>query len=143
MLIEPDKRTDELAHAVIGAAIEVHRQLGPGFLESVYEEALCVELAVRELLFERQKEINVAYKGHQIGRQRIDLLVGQALIVELKTVEELAEIHKAQVISYLKATRLPLGLLINFNVPILKNGIQRVVFTNNDSAAWRSSRLGG
>ena len=143
MLIEPDKRTDNLAHAVIGAAIEVHRQLGPGFLESVYEEALCVELAVRELLFERQKEINVTYKGHQIGRQRIDLLVGQALIVELNTVEDLAEIHKAQVISYLKAIAASGRAAINFNVPVLKNGIQRVVFTNNDSAAWRSSRLGG
>jgi GxxExxY protein len=141
--IEPDKRTDELAHAVIGAAIEVHRQLGPGFLESVYEEALCIELAVREVPFERQKEIGVVYKGHQIGRQRIDLLVEQALIVELKTIEEFAEIHKAQVISYLKATGLPLGLLINFNVSVLKNGIQRVVYTTNNSASWRSLRLGG
>jgi len=133
-LIEPDRRTDELAHAIVGAAIEVHRLLGPGFLESIYEEALCVELAVREISFERQKEINVIYKGHQIGRQRIDLLVGQALIVELKTVEELAEIHKAQVISYLKATGLPLGLLINFNVPVLKNGIQRIVYTDRRTA---------
>jgi GxxExxY protein len=133
-LIEPDRRTDELAHAVIGAAIEVHRLLGPGFLESVYEEALCVELAAREITFERQKEINVIYKGHQIGRQRVDLLVGQALIVELKTVEELAEIHKAQVISYLKATGLPLGLLINFNVPVLKSGIQRIVYTDRRTA---------
>jgi len=133
-LIEPDRRTDELAHAVIGAAIEVHRLLGPGFLESVYEEALCVELAAREITFERQKEINVIYKGHQIGRQRIDLLVGQALIVELKTVEELAEIHKAQVISYLKATGVPLGLLINFNVPVLKSGIQRIVYTDRRTA---------
>jgi GxxExxY protein len=143
MLIEPDKKVDELARAVIGAAIEVHRQLGPGFLESVYEEALCVELATGEIAFERQKEISVIYKGLQIGRQRIDLLVGQALIVELKTVEELAEIHKTQMISYLKATNLLLGLLINFNVPVLKNGIQRVVYTNNNSASWRSSRLGG
>jgi GxxExxY protein len=141
--VEPDAKTDGLAHAVIGAAIEVHRQLGPGFLESVYEEALCVELAIREISFERQKEINVTYKGHQIGRQRVDLLVGRSLIVELKTVEELAEIHKAQVISYLKATGWSLGLLINFNVPVLKNGIQRVVFTNIDSSPWRSSRLGG
>lgn len=141
--VEPDQKTDDLAHAVIGAAIEVHRHLGPGFLESVYEEALCVELAVREISFERQKEINVTYKGHQIGRQRVDLLVGQSLIVELKTVEELAEIHKAQVISYLKATGLMLGLLINFNVPVLKNGMQRVVYSNNNSAPWRSSRLGG
>jgi GxxExxY protein len=141
--IEPDGKTDELAHAVIGAAIELHRHLGPGFLESVYEEALCEELAVRGISFERQNEINVTYKGHQSGRQRVDLLVGQSLTVELKTVEELAEIHKAQVISYLKATGLSLGLLINFNVPVLKNGIQRVVFTNINSMPWRSSRLGG
>jgi GxxExxY protein len=143
ILIEPDGKTDGLAHAVIGAAIEVHRHLGPGFLESVYEEALCVELAVREISFERQKEISLTYKGHQIGRQRIDLLVGQSLIVELKTVEALADIHKAQVISYLKATGLSLGMLINFNVPVLKNGIQRVVYTNIDSMPWRASRLGG
>jgi GxxExxY protein len=131
MSIEPDKRADEMAHAVIGAAIEVHRLLGPGFLEGVYEEALCVELMDREIFFERQKEISVLYKERSIGKHRVDLLVGQSLIVELKTVETLADIHKAQVISYLKATRLSLGLLINFNVPILKNGIQRIVYTDN------------
>jgi GxxExxY protein len=96
--------------------------------------------------FERQKEISVLYKGRAIGKQRVDLVVGEKLVVELKAVESLAEIHKAQMISYLKATGLPLGLLINFNVPILKNGIQRVVYTDNknkDSNAWRSLRLGG
>ena len=129
-LIEPNQKADELARAVIGAAIEVHRQLGPGFLESIYEEALCVELENRQIPFERQKEISVLYKNRQIGQQRIDLLVGKSLIVELKAVEALAEIHKAQVISYLKATHLSLGLLINFNVPVLKNGIQRIVYTN-------------
>jgi GxxExxY protein len=146
MMIEPDKMVDELAHAVIGAAIEAHRHLGPGFLESVYEEALSVELSARQVAFERQKEISVLYKGRAIGKQRVDLVVGEKLVVELKAVESLAEIHKAQMISYLKATGLPLGLLINFNVPILKNGIQRVVYTDNknkDSNAWRSLRLGG
>jgi GxxExxY protein len=128
--IEPDKKVDELAHAVIGAAIEVHRHLGPGFLENVYEEALCVELSDSRISFERQKEISVLYKDREIGKHRIDLLVGKMLVVELKTVEALAEIHKAQVISYLKATGLRLGLLINFNVPVLKSGIQRVVYTN-------------
>jgi GxxExxY protein len=142
-LVEPGKRIDELAHAVIGVAIEVHRQLGPGFLESVYEEALCIELADKRISFERQKEISVLYKGRPIGKQRIDLMVGEVLIVELKAIDALAEIHKAQVISYLRATGLPLGLLINFNVSVLKNGIQRVVFTDNHSAAWRSLRLGG
>jgi len=142
-LIEPDKRVDELAHAVIGAAIEVHRHLGPGFLESIYEEALCIELADEAIPFERQKEIGVLYKGRQIGKHRVDLLAGQSLIVELKAIETLAEIHKAQVISYLKATGLTLGLLINFNVSILKNGIQRVVYTDINSGSWRSLRLGG
>ena len=126
---EPDTATDELARAVIGAAIEVHRHLGPGFLESVYEESLAIELTARQIRFERQKEISVLYKGEQVGRHRVDLFVGDSLIVELKTVESLSEIHKAQVISYLKATGLPLGLLINFNVPILKAGIQRVIHT--------------
>ncbi|MFZ0827034.1 MAG: GxxExxY protein [Verrucomicrobiia bacterium] len=130
-LIEPNQKADELAHAVIGAAIEVHRQLGPGFLESLYEEALCAELEDRRIDVERQKEVSVLYKSRQIGHQRIDLLVGGSLIVELKTVEALAEIHKAQVISYLKATQLALALLINFNVPILRNGIQRIVYTDN------------
>jgi GxxExxY protein len=129
-LIEPSQKADELARAVIGAAIEVHRQLGPGFLEILYEEALCIELENRQIPFERQKEISVLYKGRQIGVQRVDFLVGQSLIVELKAVEALAEIHKAQVISYLKATHLSLGLLINFNVPVLKDGIQRIVYTN-------------
>ena len=129
-LIEPGQKADGLAHAVLGAAIEAHRQLGPGFLKSIYEEALCVELEDRQIPFERQREIGVLYKERQIGVQRIDLLVGQLLIVELKAVEALAEIHKAQVISYLKAAHLPLGLLINFNVPVLKNGIQRIVYTN-------------
>jgi GxxExxY protein len=129
ILTEPDKRIDELVHAVIGAAIEVHRQLGPGFLEGVYEEALCVELTNKKIFFERQKEISVLYKGRHIGKHRIDLLVEYLLIVELKTVETLADIHKAQVISYLKATGLSLGLLINFNVPVLKNGIQRVIYS--------------
>ncbi|MEI8288909.1 MAG: GxxExxY protein [Verrucomicrobiota bacterium] len=129
--IEPGTKVDELARAVIGAAIEVHRQLGPGFLEGIYEEALCVELADAGISFERQKEIGVAYKSRIIGKHRLDLLVGGQLIVELKTVEELAEIHKAQVISYLKTTRLQLGLLINFNVPMLRNGIQRVVCTSD------------
>ena len=138
--IEPDKKADELAHAVIGAAIEVHRHLGPGFLESVYEEALCVELADRRIPFERQKEINLLYKDREIGRHRIDLLVGKSLIVELKTVEALAEIHQAQLISYLKATRLTLGLLINFNVPILKNGIRRVICSNTQTATMPSAR---
>ena len=128
---EPDQQVDELARAVIGATIEVHRHLGPGYLEGIYEEALFVELVDAGIPVERQKEISVSYKGRSIGKHRLDLLVGGKLVVELKAVEELAEIHKAQVISYLKTTGLQLGLLINFNVPILRNGIQRVIYTDN------------
>ncbi|HEX9899530.1 MAG TPA: GxxExxY protein [Candidatus Methylomirabilis sp.] len=127
--VEPNKEVDRLARAVIGAAIEVHRHLGPGFLEGVYEEALVVELALRDIPFERQKPVPVSYKGHSVGEGRIDLLVATELLVELKAVEVLAPIHKAQVISYLKATGLHLGPLINFNVPILRAGVQRVVLS--------------
>ena len=126
-LREPDLTTDDLAHAVIGAAIEVHRLLGPGFLEQVYEEALCVELRLRGLPFERQKAVKVDDKGALVGEGRIDLLVGGRLVVELKAVKALAPIDRAKVISYLRATRRHLGLLINFQVAVLKDGIQRVV----------------
>ena len=123
---ELDPRLTQLSGQVIGAAIEVHRVLGSGFLESVYEEALCVELAVRGLSFSRHVKIAVRYKGHEIGDGRLDLLVENALIVELKAVEELSPIHTAQVISYLKTTGHRLALLINFNEPTLKSGIRRI-----------------
>ena len=127
--MEPSHDLDRLAHAVIGAAIEVHRQLGPGFLESVYEEALCVELQSRAVSFVRQHPIAVNYKGHSVGEGRLDLLVGNVLVVELKAVEALLPIHTAQVMSYLKTTGFHLGLLINFNVPVLRNGIRRVILS--------------
>lgn len=126
---EPGAGVDALCRRVIGAAIEVHRLLGPGFLESVYEEALCVELLLQDIRFARQVPVGVAYKGETVGEARIDLLVDDRLVVELKAVETLAPIHVAQVISYLKATRLTLGLLITFNVTILPRGIKRVVLT--------------
>lgn len=124
---EPDAEIDRLAHVVIGAAIEVHRHLGPGYLESVYEEALAVELKIIGLSFERQFAIGVTYKGYIVGEKRLDLLIERRLIVELKTVERLAPIHRAQVFSYLKATNLNLALLINFNEVVLRNGVRRIV----------------
>lgn len=126
---EPDRQLDDLARVVVDAAIEVHRELGPGFVESVYEEALAVELRMRAIGFERQRSVSVSYKGHPVGEGRVDLLVGRALIVELKAVEKLLPVHKAQVISYLKASGSTLALLINFNERLLKDGIQRVVLT--------------
>ncbi len=127
--IEPHKTLDTLAQSVIGAAIEVHRHLGPGYLENLYEEALSIELGLRRILFECQKPVAVNYKGHEIGEGRVDFVVGKELLVELKAVEALAPIHKAQLISYLRATECHLGALINFNVPVLKNGIQRMVLS--------------
>ncbi len=126
---EVGSELDRLAHQVIGAAIEVHRVLGPGFLESIYEEALCVELRLRGSGVERQVPISMNYKGVEIGQARLDLLVEGMLIVEIKTVETLGAIHRAQAISYLKATGHELVLLINFNTPILKDGIKRIVLS--------------
>ncbi len=125
--IDPD--IEHLARNVIGAGIEVHRALGAGFLESVYEEALCVELGLRRIRYERQHPIQVMYKGYPVGQGRIDVFVDSRLIVELKAVETLLPIHIAQTLSYLKAAKLPLGLLMNFNVDVLKRGIQRVILT--------------
>jgi GxxExxY protein len=130
MTAEPDEQTDQLAREVIGAAIEVHRVLGPGYLESLYEEALAIELTSRDVPFERQKSLAVDYKGAPVGNGRLDFLVGGRVVVELKAVECFLPIHKAQVISYLKGMHLPLGLLINFNVPILKDGLKRIVLSN-------------
>jgi len=122
-----DAKLEDAAHRVIGAAIEVHRNLGPGFLESVYEEALAVELELQGIGFARQVVFAVDYKGRSVGEGRLDLLIVGELIVELKAVESFAPIHMAQVLSYLKANKKRLGLLINFNVPVLKEGIKRVV----------------
>ena len=126
---EPDHTLDDLARGVIGAAIEVHRHLGPGYLESVYQEALAVELRLRGIPFEPQKPISIDYKGTKAGEGRLDFLIDGRLITELKAVDTIAPIHKAQVISYLKAMDLQLGLLINFNTTLLKDGIQRIVLT--------------
>jgi GxxExxY protein len=105
----------------------VHRHLGPGYLEAAYEEALAIELRLRRIDFQRQAPVPLAYKGYEIGEGRADFLIGKVLVVELKAVETPSPVHKTQVISYLKALDLHLGLLINFNVRVLREGIQRVV----------------
>jgi len=117
---------EELTEKIIGAAIEVHRVLGPGLLESVYEEALCVELRLRDISFQRQVEVDVNYKGHVIKGQRIDLLVAGEVIVELKAVAHLPDVAVAQTLSYLKATGLKRALLINFSERKLVNGVKRI-----------------
>ncbi len=118
---------ETLVRNVIGAAIEVHRHLGPGFLENIYEQALCYELSTRGITFERQKEIVVPYKNIAISGQRLDIVVEGQVIVELKTVEQLLPLHEAQILSYLKSTGMKVGLLMNFNVKQLKTGIKRMV----------------
>jgi GxxExxY protein len=118
---------NDLTGEVIGAAIEVHKALGPGLLESTYEECLCIELGLRNIPFERQKEIPIEYKGVNLNHAyRLDIVVPNKLIVELKACESLEPIHDAQLLTYLKLSGIKVGLLINFNVPVLKEGIKRL-----------------
>lgn len=124
---EPDSELDQLVHTVIGAAIEAHRCLGPGLLEEAYERALCIELKDRRVPYDRQVEVVVMYKGQAVSTRCMDILVKGQLILELKAVEALAPIHTAQALSYLRMTGHKLALLIKFNVPVLKQGIRRVV----------------
>ena len=125
-----------LARRTIGAAIEVHTVLGAGYLESVYQEAMQVELARCDLPFRAEHSVRVDYKGERVGMGRLDLLVHDRLIVELKAVEKVQPIHKAQVIQYLKVTELPLALLLNFKVRRMKDGIKRVALTK-PRTDWR------
>lgn len=118
---------NRLSESVIGAAIEVHRHLGSGFLESTYEKALSIELDLRGIKHRCQVPVALTYKDQSIGDGKLDLLVEDRLIVELKAVSGLSDAHKTQVLAYLKATNFKLGLLINFHNPLLKNGIKRVV----------------
>jgi GxxExxY protein len=119
--------TERVATAIIGAGIDVHRVLGPGFLERIYEEALCIELRIRGLTFERQRAITVHYRGFEIPGQRIDLIVCDCVLVELKAIARFDTAHHAKVLSYLRTTHLRLGLLLNFNCRTLREGIQRIV----------------
>jgi GxxExxY protein len=126
--MEPNVELNQLTNAIIGAAIEVHRQLGPGLLESVYEECMCEELRLRRVPFQCQIELPVVYKGRETGgKYRIDLVVGDEVVVELKAVERLLSVHEAQLLSYLRLTGKRVGLLINFNVSVLHRGIVRRV----------------
>lgn len=118
---------NDLTGKIIGAAIEVHKILGPRLLESIYEECLCHELKETNITYERQKEIPIQYKGIKLGcGYRIDLLIEGGIIVEIKSCDTILPIHEAQLLTYLKLTGLRVGLLINFNVPILKEGIKRI-----------------
>jgi GxxExxY protein len=123
----------ELTHLIIGAAIEIHRSLGPGLLESVYEECLAKEFSLSGIPYERQKPIPLIYKDLKLEcGYRLDFLVNKRVVVELKSVEAIAPIHESVMLTYLRLSRSPLGLLINFNVPILKDGIRRYVWHYNE-----------
>jgi GxxExxY protein len=128
-MIESEFPETNLTEKIIAAAIEVHRILGPGFGEDVYEEAFAYELKLRNVPFQRQKKFPVLYKDINAKTYIFDFLIDNKVIVELKTVSEFSDVHEAQVLSYLKAAKLKVGLLINFNVKMLKNGIKRLVNT--------------
>jgi GxxExxY protein len=131
---------NELTREIIGAAIEVHRTLGPGLLESAYEECLCRELSVRGIAFERQEPLPVEYRGVKLDcGYRLDLLVAEAVVVEIKAVEGMAPIHEAQLLTYLKLGGWRGGLLINFNVSVLRDGIRRRVLRFEDAPSSASS----
>ncbi len=123
-ILDVNKTTE----AIIGAAIEVHKHLGPGLLESTYEECLCEELSLRKIPFKRQVVLPVVYKGKKLDAgYRIDLLVNNEVVVELKTVDAILPIHEAQTLTYMRLGGWQVGLILNFNVTILKNGIKRLV----------------
>ena len=124
---DTETQRNALTNLVIGAAIEVHRALGPGLLESAYEACLCHELGQRQIHFQRQLELPVAYKNISLDcGYRINVIVEKQLMLELKALEKLLPVHEAQLLTYLKLAQLRTGLLLNFNVPVLKNGIRRI-----------------
>lgn len=118
---------DELTEDIIGCAIEVHRELGPGLLEPTYETALCLELKAAKLPFDRQLRLPVTYRGQVIGEYRPDLVVAGRVIVEIKSVERLIGIHRAQLLAYMRVLNLHVGLLLNFNSEVMRAGVKRVV----------------
>ena len=119
---------ESLTSGIIGAAIEVHRELGPGLLESAYESCLCYELSRREIQFEKQVELPVQFKEVRLDcGYRMDLLVEKSVVLELKSVEEITDLHRAQLLTYMRLGQLQVGLLLNFNVPVMKDGIVRMV----------------
>ncbi|MCC5634927.1 GxxExxY protein [Nostoc sp. CHAB 5844] len=125
-----NEQLEKLAYEVIGAAIEVHIVLGAGFLEEVYHKALREEFIIREIPHKFEHRVKIHYKGRPIGEGKLDFLVGDSLIIELKAVQNLIPLHEAQVLSYLKMTNYPLALLINFNVTLLKDGIKRIILSS-------------
>lgn len=133
------EQLNDLSREVVDSFFSVHKMMGPGLLERIYEDCLICELQDRKISFERQKAIQLNYKTHKIPTEyKIDLIIENQIIVELKCVERLIPVHEAQIISYMKLSQIPLGFLVNFNTPLIKDGIKRVVLSN-----FASSRLRG
>lgn len=127
-----------LSKQVVDCIFKVHQELGPGFLEKVYEECLCIEFSDRKIPFTRQSPVNLMYNGRQVPADfRLDMVIDGQILVELKAVDQLHPVHEAQIYSYLKMSALPLAFLVNFNVPLIKNGIKRYVPKNFGSSGLR------
>jgi GxxExxY protein len=130
MLRIPSPLSDELEaliYKTVGCCIEVHRALGPGLLENIYSRAVCIELTASGIPVEAEKHVPVMYRGQLLCHQRLDLVVVGQIVLEIKSVGQLHPVHHAQVLSYLRVSRLPVGLLMNFNVPVLQDGLKRIV----------------
>ena len=122
-----DDEVEALIHRVIGYCIRVHRELGPGLLERIYRRAICIELQSEGVPFEVEKSFPVWYRGHLLCDQRVDIVVAGRILLEVKALDRLAPVHRAQVMSYLRGSGLRIGLLMNFNVPVLPDGLHRIV----------------
>jgi GxxExxY protein len=122
-----DADLEELVHRTIGCCLRVHSELGPGLLERIYVRAICLELPAAGLPFEHRKRVPVFYRGRLLCEQVLDVVVDGRLVLEVKSVEQLAPVHQAQILSYLRASGIRVGLLMNFNVPVLKQGLRRIV----------------
>ena len=140
-VIDMSLEDNKLTQAIMDSLFQVHSAMGPGLIESVYEECLCHELATRGIPYEKQKTVALNYKGHQLGNGlKLDVLVDKKVVIELKSCDAILPVHKAQLMTYLKLTGLPIGFLVNFNVPLIKNGVQRFVNQHNSSANSASLR---
>jgi len=140
MQSRPELQINQVTEAIIGGAIEVHRALGPGLLESAYQECLARELTLRNLPFERERPLLLEYKGARLEcGYRLDFLVANAVVVEIKACDSLLPIHQAQLLTYMKLGGWKVGLLINFHVPVLRQGIKRLVL-NLEEAKQKTAR---
>ncbi len=126
--MEPDPELSKVTNAIIGAAIAVHRELGPGHLEFVYEKALEIEFKFRGIAYQRQVPVTLTYRGEVVGKGRLDFLVEGVVILDLKAIEAIGPVQRAQMVAYLRITRHKLGIILNFNVAALKDGIKRIAY---------------